>query len=156
VIVGDREVVVIDSLTNAKMTRSLLDEISSITVKPVGILINTHSHADHVYTNHLFPTATVISSGHGREKTREFQQQQSQHDNTFKKLFPDVDFTGGRYTLQDMTFKGNIIFYQREREVHVIELGGGMPQSKYPGETNHMTVLRKLAKELLLHQHDLS
>jgi hypothetical protein len=31
----------------------------------VGYLINTHSHFDHVYTNHLFPEATVISTHRG-------------------------------------------------------------------------------------------
>jgi cyclase len=138
VIVGDRDVIVIDSLTNENMTRFFLDEIRRITDKPVSTLINTHSHADHVYTNHLFPSATVISSVHGREKTREFQQQQSLHDLTFKKLFPGVDFTGGRYTLQDMTFAGSISIFQSEREVHVIELGPGHSESDVivhlPGE----------------------
>lgn len=129
VIVGDKDVIVIDSLTNEEMTCSLLEEIRRITDKPVRILINTHSHADHVYTNHLFPTATVISSCPGRAKTREFQQQQSLHDKTFKKLFPDVDFGGGCYTLQDMTFNGSISLYQGEREIRVIELGPGHSES---------------------------
>jgi glyoxylase-like metal-dependent hydrolase (beta-lactamase superfamily II) len=129
VIIGDRDVIVIDSLTNQAMTFALLEEIRRITDKPVRILINTHSHADHVYTNHLFPAATVISSGPGRAKTKEFQQQQSLHDRTFKNLFPGVDFTDGRYTLQNMTFAGGISLFQNEREIHVIELGPGHSES---------------------------
>jgi glyoxylase-like metal-dependent hydrolase (beta-lactamase superfamily II) len=138
VIVGDKDVIVIDSLTNQAMTRSLLEEISKVTAKPVRILINTHSHADHVYTNLLFPSATVLTSGPGREKTREFMQHQILHDETFTKLFPDVDFTGGRYTLQDMTFSGTVFLYRNEREIRVIELGPGHSESDVivhmPGE----------------------
>ena len=51
VIVGDGDVIVVDSLTNAAMTLSLRAEIRRVTDKPIRFLINTHSHADHVYTN---------------------------------------------------------------------------------------------------------
>jgi cyclase len=129
VIVGDRDIVVVDSLTNEEMTRSLLEEIRKVTDKPVKLLINTHSHADHVYTNHLFPAATVVCSLRGREKTREFQLQQTLHDEVFARLFPNVDFAGGRYTLQDMTFTGVLSIYQNKREIRVIELGPGHSES---------------------------
>src|SRR5574337_1323912 len=102
VIIGDRDVIVVDSLTNAEMTRSLQAEILRVTDKPIRFLVNTHSHADHVYTNHLFPEATVISSHRGRERTQANLRAQAQHDALFAKLFPDVDFSGGRYTLQDI------------------------------------------------------
>src|SRR5512147_2998975 len=68
--VGDRDVIVVDSLTNAAMTESLKTEIRRVTDNPIRFLINTHSHADHVYTNHLFPEATVISSHQGRKQTK--------------------------------------------------------------------------------------
>ena len=129
VIVGDRHVIVVDSLTNEAMTRSLLDEIRKVTDKPVKLLINTHSHPDHVYTNHLFPSAIVLCSQRGREKTREFQLSQALHAETFAQLFPDIDFSGGRYTLQDMTFTGVLSIYQNKREIRVIELGPGHSES---------------------------
>jgi len=44
VIVGDRDVTVVDSLTNEAMTRSLLEEIRKVTDKPVRLLINTQTH----------------------------------------------------------------------------------------------------------------
>ncbi len=138
VIVGDRDVIVVDSLTNAAMTQSLLAEIRRTTDEPVRFLINTHSHVDHVYTNHLFPEATVISTHQGREHTKANQKAQGQHDALFSRLFPDVDFRGGRYTLQDMTFSGSLAFYQGEREVRVLELGVGHSESDVvvhlPGE----------------------
>lgn len=62
--------IVVDSLASAAMTGSLLAEIRRVTDKPIRFLVNTHSHADHVYTNHLFPDATVVSSRPARERTR--------------------------------------------------------------------------------------
>jgi glyoxylase-like metal-dependent hydrolase (beta-lactamase superfamily II) len=129
VIVGDRGVVVVDSLTNEAMTHSLLEEIRKVTDKPVTLLINTHAHADHVYTNHLFPSAIALCSQRGREKTREFQHQQALHDVAFARLFPDVDFAGGRYTLQDMTFTGAFSTYRSGREIRVLEFGPGHSES---------------------------
>ena len=70
VIIGNRDVIVVDSLTNAAMAQSLWAEIRRVTDKPIRFLINTHSHFDHVYTNHLFPEATVIGTHRGREETK--------------------------------------------------------------------------------------
>src|SRR5512144_1994686 len=95
VIIGDRDVIVVDSLTNAAMTQSLLAEIRRVTDKPIRFLINTHSHADHVYTNHLFPEATVISTHRGREQTKANQKDQAKHDALFAEIFADVDLRGG-------------------------------------------------------------
>jgi glyoxylase-like metal-dependent hydrolase (beta-lactamase superfamily II) len=131
-------VIVVDSLTNAAMTSGLRAEIRRVTDKPIRFLINTHSHVDHVYTNHLFPEATVISSHRAREHTKTNQEAQAKHDAAFLRLFPDVDFTGGRYTLPDMSFSGSLTFYQGGREVRVIELGVGHSEADVvvhlPGE----------------------
>jgi len=138
VIVGNHDVIVVDSLTNEAMTRSLLTEIHRVTDKPIRFLINTHSHFDHVYTNHLFPEAIVISSHRGREETKANRQVQAKHDALFARLFPDVDLTGGRYTTQDMSFSGSLLLYQGDREVRAVELGAGHSESDVlvhlPGE----------------------
>src|SRR5512139_1051745 len=115
VIVGERDVIVVDSLTNTAMTQSLRAEIRRVTDKPIRFLINTHSHADHVYTNHLFPEATVISTHRGRGQTEANQRVQEKHHALFGRLFPDVDLRGGRYTLPDMSFSGSVSFHQGER-----------------------------------------
>jgi glyoxylase-like metal-dependent hydrolase (beta-lactamase superfamily II) len=138
VIVGDRDVIVVDSLTNAAMAESLMAEIRRVTDKPIRYLINTHSHFDHVYTNHLFREATVISTHRGRDETKANQKAQGKHDALFAMLFSDVDLRGGRYTLQDISFSGSLCFYQGEREVRVLELGVGHSESDVvvhlPGE----------------------
>ncbi len=129
VLVGERDVILIDSLTNAAMTRCLREAIGRVTDRPIRFLINTHSHADHVYTNHLFPEATVICTHACREHTGANRQAQGKHAALFARLFPDVDFEGGRYTLQDLAFSGRLTLQQGEREVRVIELGVGHSES---------------------------
>jgi cyclase len=98
VIVGERGVIVVDSLANAAMTEGLRAEIRRVTDKPIRFLINTHSHADHVYTNHLFPEATTITTRQGRAWTVANRMKQAEHEALFAELFPDVDFRGGCYT----------------------------------------------------------
>jgi glyoxylase-like metal-dependent hydrolase (beta-lactamase superfamily II) len=138
VVIGDGDVIVVDSLTNAAMTQSLLTEIRRVTNKAIRFLINTHSHFDHVYTNHLFPEVTVISTYRCREETKANRKVQAKHDALFARLFPDVDLRGGRYTVQDISFSGSLSFYQGEREVRVLELGVGHSESDVvvhlPGE----------------------
>ncbi len=138
IIVGDRDVIVVDSLTNATMAESLLAEIRGVTERPIRFLINTHSHADHVYTNHLFPDATVVATHRGREETEANRKVQGRHDALFARLFSDLDLRGGRYTLQDLSFSGSLCFYQGQREVRVLELGAGHSESDVvvhlPGE----------------------
>lgn len=129
VIVGDRDVVLVDTLTNAAMTRTLQAGIRRVTDRPVRFLINTHAHADHVYTNHLFPEATVICTHRGRERTRANREAQERHTSAFLRLFPDVDFEGGRYTLQDLAFSGTLTLWQGEREIRLLELGEGHSES---------------------------
>ncbi len=138
VIISNQDVIVVDSLTNAAMTQNLLAEIRRKTDKPIRFLINTHSHFDHVYTNHLFSEATVISTHKDREETKANRNVQAEHDALFARLFPDVDLGGGHYTPQDISFSGSLSIYQGEREVRVFELGAGHSESDVvvhlPGE----------------------
>ncbi len=129
VIVGDRSVIVVDSLTSAAMAEELRAAISGVTDRPVRFLVNTHSHPDHVYTNHLFPEAVTIATGAGRERTKANRTAQARHDALFAEHFPDVDFRGSRYTPQDLAFRGRLTLHQGEREVRVLELGPGHSES---------------------------
>ncbi len=129
VIIGDRDVIVVDSLSNAAMAENLIDKIRAITDRPIRFLVNTHSHSDHVYTNHLFTRATAISTRAGREETVANMKMQDKHDALFARLFPDIDLKGGRYTPQGLAFNGTLSLHQGEREVRILELGPGHSES---------------------------
>lgn len=62
VIIGNRDVIVVDSLSNAAMAQSLMTEIRRLTDKLIRFLINTPSHFDHVYSHHLFPQANACQA----------------------------------------------------------------------------------------------
>jgi cyclase len=129
VIVSDDDVLVIDSLTNEAMVNTLLSEIQGVTDKKIAFLINTHSHPDHTFTNHLFPSATTICSRAGREWSQRFLSKQDVLLHEFAELFPDISFEGSKYTLQNLTFENNLSFYRNNREIRLIELGPGHSES---------------------------
>jgi glyoxylase-like metal-dependent hydrolase (beta-lactamase superfamily II) len=59
-IVGDRGVLVIDSLRVPSFARHLIQDVRRVTSKPIQYVIDTHSHWDHSWGNEEFPEATII------------------------------------------------------------------------------------------------
>jgi glyoxylase-like metal-dependent hydrolase (beta-lactamase superfamily II) len=68
VIVNDTDVVVVDDHVSPAAAWVLLDEIKSLTDKPVRTVINTHFHFDHAHGNQVFGNNVEII---GHEFTRE-------------------------------------------------------------------------------------
>ena len=60
IIIGDDSVLVIDSLRVPSFARDLIQDVKTITEKPIGFVIDTHSHWDHSWGNEEFPEATII------------------------------------------------------------------------------------------------
>ena len=60
-VVGDKGVLVIDTMLNERLANQVMSAIRSKTDKPVRYIVNTSYHGDHSYGNHYFPaSATVI------------------------------------------------------------------------------------------------
>ena len=68
VIVNDDDVIVVDDHVSPAAAWVLLDEIKTITNKPVRTVINTHFHYDHAHGNQVFDKDVAII---GHEFTRE-------------------------------------------------------------------------------------
>jgi glyoxylase-like metal-dependent hydrolase (beta-lactamase superfamily II) len=67
VIVNDTDVVVVDDHVSPAAAWALVEEIKSITDKPVTTVVNTHFHFDHAHGNQIFgPSVQII----GHEFTR--------------------------------------------------------------------------------------
>lgn len=64
VVLGDGEVLVVDSRLTGRQAREILDDLRDITADPVTIVVNTHWHHDHAFGNHTFRPATIW--GHER------------------------------------------------------------------------------------------
>jgi cyclase len=76
VIVGDRDVLVVDSCYLPSSARDDIAQIRQWTDKPVRYLLNTHWHADHTRGNgtyfDAFPTITIIAHTATRELIKGF------------------------------------------------------------------------------------
>jgi glyoxylase-like metal-dependent hydrolase (beta-lactamase superfamily II) len=59
VVLGAGEVLVIDTRSTPGQARELIEDIRSLTRDPVGVVIDTHWHSDHVFGNHEFRPATI-------------------------------------------------------------------------------------------------
>ena len=59
-IVGDDGVLVIDSLRVPSFARGLINDIKTVTSKPVRYVVDTHSHWDHSWGNEEFPDSIIV------------------------------------------------------------------------------------------------
>lgn len=109
-----------DSLTNEKMTKQFISEIRKVTDKPIKYLINTHEHEDHLWTNHLFPNAITICHKNCREKVVEGMKRGS---NPYEKLFSTIDFSGYKYTPQEVVIDDEMRIFIDDDEVRIAYVG---------------------------------
>jgi len=67
VIVNDRDVMIVDNGTTPAATRALLQDLKTITDKPVRYQVNTHYHYDHTDGNQVFaPDVQIIGHENAR------------------------------------------------------------------------------------------
>src|SRR3954447_9083435 len=59
-VIGQRSVLVIESMLNGDLASQLIGLIRQVTTKPIRFLVNTSYHGDHAYGNYVFPESTVI------------------------------------------------------------------------------------------------
>ncbi|MGH3493067.1 MAG: MBL fold metallo-hydrolase [Sciscionella sp.] len=65
IIVGDSQVVLVDTAATTRRTLALRDAVATLSAAPVRIVVNTHHHGDHTHGNYLFaPTARIIGHEH--------------------------------------------------------------------------------------------
>lgn len=120
-IVGRGFSLIIDSLTNETMAMNFLREARKVMGDSTRLfLVNTHYHGDHTWTNHLFNAITIAHIN-----TRELIMEEARLNlmSTYRQLFPDIDFTGARYTPQDLAFTDSITFHMGDKAVEVRYVG---------------------------------
>jgi cyclase len=121
-IVGNDYVVVVDSLSTVGLTQRFKDEIRKVTDKPIRYLINTHHHGDHIWGNHVFVGATIISHDYCRREAMEARVMDPALLNT---VFPEFDFRGIAATPADITLDKQLTLHMDGREVQLLHFGPG-------------------------------
>lgn len=64
VVLGDGEVLVIDTRLTHRQARELVEDLRELTSNPVTVVVDTHWHHDHTFGNHVFRPAPIW--GHER------------------------------------------------------------------------------------------
>jgi cyclase len=59
-VIGERSVLVIESMLNGDLAAQLIGLVRQATAKPIRFLVNTSYHGDHAYGNFLFPQSTIM------------------------------------------------------------------------------------------------
>jgi cyclase len=61
IVIGDEQVLLIDTAATTKRTFALRDAVGELTGAPIRTVVNTHHHGDHTHGNYVFAdTATII------------------------------------------------------------------------------------------------
>lgn len=136
-IVDGDESLLVDTLFDETLTRSMLDTMKDATGLGAGditTLVNTHANGDHTYGNRLVENAEIIAS---EASAREMEEVPPEFLAAMLKAAPDLgpvgdylvksfgafDFANVGYTLPTRTFSGNLIVKVGDKDVNLIEVG---------------------------------
>ena len=101
-ITGDYTVMVDTQASEARL-RKVLGLASEAGIERPRVVINTHHHGDHSWTNHLVEGALVLC----HEEARRIIESMLAFDPAiYKAFFPQLDFTGAKYTRPHLSISG--------------------------------------------------
>lgn len=115
-IVGDEYCVVVDTLGTNSMQQGFVDAIRKVTTKPVGRVLLTHHHADHVFGVYRFRPACVIAHRACRHQMVLAGPDDVQRWGRKRPHFAG-DLQGIEIVLPDLTFDDRITLHLGNREV---------------------------------------
>src|SRR5712671_1134052 len=122
IIVGEKGVLVIESMLNAKLANQVLDEVARLTDKPIRYVVNSVYHGDHYYGNFLFPsTATIIK----HSESKRYIDQKFEQDRKFM-----TNLMGDEVGIQDIKPRAGDIMVDHDT---TIDLGGRTVELKVFG-----------------------
>ncbi len=131
---GNGASMLVDTLFDLNLTRSMLDEMAAITdTIPIGTLVNTHANGDHCYGNQLVTGAEVITSAASAAEMEALPAAAlaAMMDMDFgvntnrylKESFGPFTFTGIEPPRIDRTFSGELSLDVGGRTVDLVEVG---------------------------------
>ncbi|HEX5828043.1 MAG TPA: MBL fold metallo-hydrolase [Candidatus Limnocylindrales bacterium] len=125
VVLGGDEALVLDTRTTPRQARELLDDLRELGAPPVGIVVNSHGHSDHVFGNQVFAPAPIW--GHERCVTMVTRSGRRQLEGVATAI-PDLadDLAEVTFTPPTCTFlEQATICLADQREVELAYLGRG-------------------------------
>ena len=103
-------VVLVDT-KNPNWGQAILDQVKSVTAKPITHIINTHTHGDHVGSNEFFPAAVEVIA----------------HENTGANMVKMANFAdpSKKFALPDKTFKDKMTVLGGAEAIDLYYFGRG-------------------------------
>lgn len=127
IVVGEKGLLVVDTLTSAKEAAKFLADIRKVSKKPIKYVVNTHYHLDHAFGNCVFADmgAHIISHINCRRQVLRIQDQALEAAKSFG--MDDASLEGTRIIVPDMAF---------EQEME-LDLGNRVVRLLYSGQSSH-------------------
>jgi len=122
IIVGEKGVLVIESMLNAKLANQVLDQVSQLTDKPIRYVVNTVYHGDHYYGNFLFPSSATIIM---HSESKRYIDQKFEQDRKFM-----INLMGADVGIQEVKPRAGDIWVDHDT---TIDLGGRVVELKVFG-----------------------
>jgi cyclase len=113
IIVGEKGVLVIESMLNVKLANQVLDHVSRLTDKPIRYLVNTVYHGDHYYGNFLFPSSTTIIM---HSESKRYIDQKFEQDRKFM-----INLMGAEVGIQDIKPRAGDILIDHDTTIDLGE-----------------------------------
>jgi cyclase len=123
IVVGDKEVLVVDTLISAKEAKRFIADIRAVTDKPIRYVVNTHYHLDHTFGNCEFAAlgAVIISQSMDRENARLDNKETLKNSRAYG--LDEAAMEGTRVVLPDLAFTDRLEIDLGTREVELIYPG---------------------------------
>ncbi len=124
IIVGDDEVLVIDSLRVPSFARDLIADVKRLTPKPIRFVVDTHSHWDHAWGNEEFPDATIIGHDNCRAEMLDVDLVEWWRNRAATSGMPwSEEATTVQVTPPTLTFETSMRMHVGQTELHLRYLG---------------------------------
>ena len=113
-VVGDKGVLVVESMVNKRLADQVMEFVKKVTDKPILYVVNTSYHGDHAYGNYAFPKSTKIIQ---HSKTRAFMDNKEAFEADKKFM---VQYFGANRGIEDVVARTADIIVDGKK---VIDLG---------------------------------
>jgi glyoxylase-like metal-dependent hydrolase (beta-lactamase superfamily II) len=125
VIVGDEDVMVLDTQATPVMAQDVIARIRGVTDKPINYVVLTHYHAVRVLGASAYGARHIIASQDTRDLIEERgAQDMASEIGRFPRLFRSVESIPG-LTWPNVTFRGEMRLWLGKKEVRLLQLGRG-------------------------------
>jgi glyoxylase-like metal-dependent hydrolase (beta-lactamase superfamily II) len=127
IVIGDKGVLVVDTLTSAKEAEKFLKDIRKITQKPIRYVVNTHYHLDHAFGNCVFMDKGAVIIAHSACRRNMLRTQEKALEMAKTYGMDDEALAGTRIVVPDRAF---------ERSLE-LDLGNRIVQLSHSGQHSH-------------------